>query len=352
MPNYGYYDYYGYSQPYSSGSNLGLIGSGILLALSSTLILYLIIAWIFRSIGLYHLAKNRGISHAWFSWVPFLSQYILGRLINDKVVLGDNIVTTHASFFLPFLGLLTSSITTEMNEISWICSVFTLAVWVYETSALWRLFKIYRPKSRCSFTIWSLILTSGFFIFAIRNDKPFDELDPTKVYENYYGDKKVIDTEYNRDRAEIRTQEKEREETLRNTYQDQLNQDNLSTEQKDHLREQYYETRQELKKEADNLIKAENKEYQAEIETLDKETTEHLDPVVTSQGNEVIITAEEPTEEIPVAEVSNEINPNETGDEITVISDTEAITPEIDHQINETINAIDNLINNRDQNEE
>lgn len=34
--------------------------------------------YVFRSLGLYAIAKNRGIRHPWFAWVPVVDQYLLG----------------------------------------------------------------------------------------------------------------------------------------------------------------------------------------------------------------------------------------------------------------------------------
>lgn len=186
MEDFGYYDY---ATPYGYGSGMEYIPNeiaqllgGALVTVMSCLLIYLLIVWVFRSLGLYQLAKDRGIAHAWFSWIPILYYYIIGRLINNKVVLGDDWVLPRAEFFLPFLTLIASATATFGGYWGAIISV---AIWVYQVSALWRLFKIYDPNRRAAFTIWSVILGSGFFIYAIRNNRPFDPLDPQREYKNY-----------------------------------------------------------------------------------------------------------------------------------------------------------------------
>lgn len=181
---YDFYPYYNNDNYYYYSNSFGpaRFFSGVLLGFTSLVIIYIIAAWIFRSVGLYHMAKKRGIAHAWFAWIPILSNYVLGRLINDKVVLGDSMVTKHAEFFLPFLTLLSASVSFSGA----IGMTISLIIWVYLMSAYWRLYKIYRPKNRVSFTIWSAIIGSGFFIFAIRNDQPFDPLEPNKIYKDNF----------------------------------------------------------------------------------------------------------------------------------------------------------------------
>ncbi len=144
-------------------------------AIMAGLLIYFTIQWLFRSAGLYHLAKKRDISHAWFAWIPFLSNYILGELDNGKVIFGESLVTEDAEFYLPLVSLISFTISL-FGMRSWLVQVLIVVMLVYKAGALWRLFKIYKPGSRVAYTICSFIFGSGFFIYAIRNEKPFDEL--------------------------------------------------------------------------------------------------------------------------------------------------------------------------------
>lgn len=262
----------------------GVMGAvtGVLGVLMSFYLLYAIIAYIFRSIGLYHMAKNRGIAHAWFAWVPILSNYIIGRLINNKVVLGDSIVTNHADFFLPFLGFLGLTIMPTGN----LAYVVTAAIWVYEISALWRLFKIYRPKSRVSFTIWSIILGSGFFIFAVRDDKPFDPLEPDKVYQDFYSKRNAIEEKYHGVEESIREQKEAQEAALKDRYEEKLAQEGLTAQQKDQISDEYHEDRDHIRESADFIINQERQEQRDAIDDL--EASMHVEETPIPEKKRVI----------------------------------------------------------------
>ena len=59
----------------------GLFGGGLGIAL-----------YVFRSLGVYTIAKRRGLNHAWFAWVPVVDSYLLG-CVSDQyryVVKGQN----------------------------------------------------------------------------------------------------------------------------------------------------------------------------------------------------------------------------------------------------------------------
>lgn len=51
-----------------------------------------VILYVLRSVGVYSIAKRRGIRHPWFAWLPIVDQYLLG-CISDQyhyVVRGEN----------------------------------------------------------------------------------------------------------------------------------------------------------------------------------------------------------------------------------------------------------------------
>ena len=51
-----------------------------------------IVLYVFRSLGVYTIAKRRGLHHAWFAWVPVVDSYLLG-CVSDQyryVVKGQN----------------------------------------------------------------------------------------------------------------------------------------------------------------------------------------------------------------------------------------------------------------------
>ena len=53
---------------------LGLVFLGIM----GLILLCCLIGWILGSVGLYKVAKRRGIAHAWLAWLPIGNHWILG----------------------------------------------------------------------------------------------------------------------------------------------------------------------------------------------------------------------------------------------------------------------------------
>ncbi len=300
---YGDYGYYRYGQT-PGAYNYAFSGffSGVAAFLMVLLLLYIFIVYIFQSIGLYHMAKDRGIAHAWFAWVPILSDYILGRLINNKVVLGDSIVLGHAEFFLPLAALISAVATGYGLGGFWPMLILALS-FVYQVSGLWRLYKIYRPKNRTSYTIWSVILGPGFFIYAIRNDRPYDPLEPDKVYQNFYAGKHRIDQSFDRKEEELKEQEKERRSALRDEYERDIHKEGLSISQKEEIRKQYHENRDNLEDTFEDFLIEERKERRDEINALDQEVQTEA-----QESNETDI---EPKPEIEIDSFEIEFQPSE-----------------------------------------
>ena len=51
-----------------------------------------VLLYVFRSIGVYSIAKRRGLNHPWFAWIPVADAYLLGSLSDQYqyVVKGKN----------------------------------------------------------------------------------------------------------------------------------------------------------------------------------------------------------------------------------------------------------------------
>lgn len=238
---YDFYDYNYSSIPYGRSSGLAsLFGSALfgivsfLMSLMAVLAVYRVICWIFKSIGLYRMAKQRGIQHAWWSWIPVLSSNIIGRLDNDVVVFGDNMRMKEAPFWLPiieaigYIGVGTRS--------GW-GAIISFACWVVYTASIWRLFEIYNPKHKVSFTVLSVFLGSGFFIFACRDKKPFDPLFPKKEYRHYFAEDKQIREAQKMADDEIDAKADKEVKAIRDHYASMLEGD-LTEEEKEELRRQ------------------------------------------------------------------------------------------------------------------
>lgn len=87
------YDYeYGYQTLPNTVDDEMLLGIGIvLLGVLAVVLLFALIFWVIRSIGLYTVARRRGIRNAWLAWIPIGSDWILGSLSDQyqHLVLGQ-----------------------------------------------------------------------------------------------------------------------------------------------------------------------------------------------------------------------------------------------------------------------
>ena len=140
------------------------------------IIIYAVVAYIFTSLGLYTMAKNKNIDNAWLAWIPIANNYLLGKIMNDRFAIGSKIIPNAAIVLLivPIAGILLSMI----PMIGWI---FTIVAAVLIYIALYRLYKLYDPKHAVLFLVLSIIfaVTQPFFIFAIRNKEPHEYLEDT-----------------------------------------------------------------------------------------------------------------------------------------------------------------------------
>jgi hypothetical protein len=128
-------------------------------------IIFCIVTYVFSALGFYTMAKNKGIDHAWFAWIPFLSSYLMGELIDDFLPFGDNKLP-YAKWILTFGGF--------VSLIPVIGGFLSIVYCVYFFIALYRLYKLYKPDSATLYLVLSIIfeITMPFFIFSIRDNTP------------------------------------------------------------------------------------------------------------------------------------------------------------------------------------
>ena len=70
-----------YSYAYTMDSEEGVIATLIISALCSLFSGGIgVLMYAFRSIGVYSIAKRRGLNNPWFAWVPVVNNYLLGSL--------------------------------------------------------------------------------------------------------------------------------------------------------------------------------------------------------------------------------------------------------------------------------
>ena len=164
-----------------------------------------IAVYVLRALGLYSIAKRRGIHHPWMSWVPVLDLWVLGCIsdqyqyvVNGKVknkrkwLLGLNIalVVLYIVFFV-FCGVAVfsavSGVSGSMGPDKLIATLMgpalgaligliplvgiLIAVMVIRYIAMYDLYTSCTPQNNVLFLVLSIFfsVTEPFFVFFIRN---------------------------------------------------------------------------------------------------------------------------------------------------------------------------------------
>ena len=63
---------------------------GILLLVFLVIAVMLAIGlFLMKAIGLYRIARRRGIEHAWIAWIPFVQTYLYAEIIGEEISIGS-----------------------------------------------------------------------------------------------------------------------------------------------------------------------------------------------------------------------------------------------------------------------
>lgn len=184
------------SQPDSFWAIMPVIMSvlGIILAISLVIGL---ICYIFNSLGLYTMAKNRNIDNPWLAWIPLANRYLMGELINDDVSISSWHIP-YAKLFLPLMGLALTAVMTILGFIPYLGAfigiLLSLALSVYYYAAQFWLYSIYDKDHRVLYLVLSIFFPflGSIFIFIIRNRDAYDERHPEGVIAETYDSKSIL----------------------------------------------------------------------------------------------------------------------------------------------------------------
>ena len=193
-----YDDYLGdiSSQPDSFMAIMPVIMSVLGIILVVSLVIGLI-CYVFNSLGLYTMAKNRNLDNPWLAWIPLASNYLMGELINDDV----SISTWHipyAKLFLPLMGLALTVVMTILGFIPYLGAfmgiLLSLALSFYYYAAQFWLYSIYDKDHRVLYLVLSIIFPflGPIFVFIIRNRDAYDERHPEEVIAETYDSKSIL----------------------------------------------------------------------------------------------------------------------------------------------------------------
>lgn len=178
-----------------------------LLVVMLVALVYGLVTYIFQSLGMYTIAKRRGIKNPWMAWIPVCSTYLLGCIADQyqyvakgketsrrKILLGlaiASLVLSGISGGLSYSTMLTNMSTIMSNSymseeamleqmmgatmgiggLSSLVSLLSLVMMVFEYIALYDLYSSCNPNNNVLFLVLSILLgfLTPFLIFACRN---------------------------------------------------------------------------------------------------------------------------------------------------------------------------------------
>ena len=172
----------------------------IVLAIWGVILLAVLAFYILQSLGLYHIAKSRGIRHPWLAWLPIGTEWILGSIadqyqyvVNGRVknrrmvLLVLQIVTMVLS--LSNIAINLAPIFSIEKEMLWAnvqlvislgTSALSLATMIFWHICMWDLYNSMEPRDAVMYLIIGICLpvTEPFFIFC--NRKKENGMPPRK----------------------------------------------------------------------------------------------------------------------------------------------------------------------------
>lgn len=177
------------------GAFLGAAGvfTGIFLIVYLLMMAFSLLSYVLSAVGMYRIAKRRGIHHAWLAWIPVGSTWLLGSISDHYQYVAKQKVTNRRTILLVLyfamlamtvlIGVATAlmaaqSYNNETSEailalaVMAICALailgLSIAVVVFAYMAYYDLFQSCRPNSAVLFLVLGIFfnVTMPFFVFA------------------------------------------------------------------------------------------------------------------------------------------------------------------------------------------
>ena len=168
------------------------IATGVLIIFYLLVMGYSIVMLVLNAVGMYRIAKRRGIHHAWLSWIPIGSSWLLGSvsdhyqyvvkqkatkrrqtlLILSIIQVGVAFVICAAAVALALGGmgnggLVGPILLVALLVISYLALVgLSIAIMVFSYIATFDLFRSCRPENDVLFLVLSIFLGSAIFVFV------------------------------------------------------------------------------------------------------------------------------------------------------------------------------------------
>lgn len=191
-----YTEFYEFEQMFEGlNEEVLLLVAGIFGMVMIVVGLVLLVGYIFQSVGLYTIAKNRGIQNPWLAWLPIGNYWIAGSIADQYQYVANGAVKNRRKILLilSIAGALLSSLVGSMatggfylsltadaehfialggigTVLDLVCSALELATFVFWHIALYDLYTSCNPKNNVLFLVLGIIfgVTIPYFIFFNR----------------------------------------------------------------------------------------------------------------------------------------------------------------------------------------
>lgn len=142
-----------------------LFGAGLFVAL---IVLFVgVLTYVWFSLALMTMAKNKGIPNPWLAFIPFANLFIVGLLIENLDLFGNKV--NQPEIILPILGIL-SFLGTSIPVLG---GLLSLILSVVQLIAIYQLIEKYKEGSGALYTILLVLLApvGAYMMYSIRENR-------------------------------------------------------------------------------------------------------------------------------------------------------------------------------------
>lgn len=214
------YDYdYGYPDSGSAFMVAGIFGVILVIAIAVSIALY-----VMRSMGLYTIAKRRGLQNPWLAWIPVGREWLIGSVsdqyrylvqgqiknkrklllglaavnavlriasvIVELSMVGDVMMSTMYSFSDSYMASSLMRPMLTLTSLGGLISVVSIVLLVFRSICMYDLYRSCDPNNATLYLVLGILLgiTEPIFLLVIRNkDKgmpPRRDVPPTEAWES------------------------------------------------------------------------------------------------------------------------------------------------------------------------
>ena len=182
-----------YAFPDAAAENFAGVASsfiGIFLIVYLLVLGFSLVSYVLNAVGMYRIAKRRGIHHAWLAWIPVGANWLLGSISDHYQYVAKQKVTARRKILLALsiASLVVSALFTALTTVLVILGEddglflgvglmlaacvgvmgLTIAIAVFGYIAYYDLFQSCRPDYSILFLVLGILfsVTMPFFVFA------------------------------------------------------------------------------------------------------------------------------------------------------------------------------------------